>query len=422
MEGTISASESPDTEEGSNIDTKEIFDTEFVGVKRVRDGDESELLGKRFRCDDDEIPDDDKYLSVSIGVTEDEDQSNNSEKQTRTSSVSGGSFNQDFTSCDNGMPVLDPTNIFGLKIPINSMGNMQPLLPQQSSLANQAIGYQGGQALPWQAQPTPFPFQTAIHSQVQGSRPQLQPYGMVPSDQLYTTDDTSGDSRKKPEDANGRMQQDQVSLNFQQAAEEIGDSTSTFDTTLQVNQAQHQYSQPTQPIMQNAQPIPASATTFRPVYPDPILSQAASGADNVAFSARNWLLLQQFPQVAGSVIPPFPAAGSVNMQSAAVLPPHQPTLAPRPLGISLALSCDEEQLSEYQTLLRKQLTIFEATQEDVELTIQGRKKRVVLGQVGIRCLHCAGFPLRVRGRGAVYYPARLQGRFGDTGRIIMRTQ
>ena len=55
--------------------------------------------------------------------------------------------------------------------------------------------------------------------------------------------------------------------------------------------------------------------------------------------------------------------------------------------------------------VRKQLEIFEALPEDVESNTQGRKKQVVLGQVGIRCRYvqyrlacfatrCTGFLLR----------------------------
>lgn len=87
----------------------------------------------------------------------------------------------------------------------------------------------------------------------------------------------------------------------------------------------------------------------------------------------------------------------------------QPLLVPRTNGICLTLSCDNEQLSDYQIYVRKQLEMFEALQEDVESNTQGRKKQVVLGQVGIRCRHCTGFPVRQRGRGAVYYPTKLQG-------------
>jgi hypothetical protein len=65
---------------------------------------------------------------------------------------------------------------------------------------------------------------------------------------------------------------------------------------------------------------------------------------------------------------------------------YMPAPAPRSAGISLALSCDDEQLSEYQMLVRKQLEIFEAQPEDVESNTQGRKKQVALGQVGTSIL------------------------------------
>ena len=78
-------------------------------------------------------------------------------------------------------------------------------------------------------------------------------------------------------------------------------------------------------------------------------------------------------------------------------------------GIPLALQFDHEQLSDYQILVRQNLELFEASTEDVESNTQGRKKQVLLGQVGLRCRHCCALPLRVRGRGAVYYPSKLQG-------------
>ena len=60
-------------------------------------------------------------------------------------------------------------------------------------------------------------------------------------------------------------------------------------------------------------------------------------------------------------------------------------------------------------MVRQQLELFEATTNDIECNTQGRKKPVVLHQVGLRCCHCSYLPLRSRGRGAVYYPAKLQG-------------
>jgi hypothetical protein len=77
--------------------------------------------------------------------------------------------------------------------------------------------------------------------------------------------------------------------------------------------------------------------------------------------------------------------------------------------ILLYLTCDNESLSEYQCLVRKQIEVFEAEIVDVESNAQGRNRPIVLGQVGIRCRHCNMLPPRYRSRGAVYYPAKLQG-------------
>lgn len=81
----------------------------------------------------------------------------------------------------------------------------------------------------------------------------------------------------------------------------------------------------------------------------------------------------------------------------------------RDTAVSLAFPSDSSHLSEYQILLRQQLEFFTAKKSDAESNIQGRKKSVRVGQVGIRCRHCAHLPLRQRGRGAVYYTTKLSG-------------
>lgn len=78
-------------------------------------------------------------------------------------------------------------------------------------------------------------------------------------------------------------------------------------------------------------------------------------------------------------------------------------------GISLSVPTDIIHLSEYQIVLRQQLEFFTAKDSDAESNIQGRKKRVRVGQVGIRCRHCSNVPMRQRGRGAVYYTTKLSG-------------
>jgi hypothetical protein len=75
----------------------------------------------------------------------------------------------------------------------------------------------------------------------------------------------------------------------------------------------------------------------------------------------------------------------------------------------MAMDTDDERMSSYQIMVRQQLEFFIADKKDVESSTQGRKKPVVLGQVGIRCKHCAHVPQRSRVRGAVYFPTRLDG-------------
>mmetsp|Transcript_14803 Transcript_14803/g.17821 ORF Transcript_14803/g.17821 Transcript_14803/m.17821 type:complete len:285 (-) Transcript_14803:200-1054(-) len=75
----------------------------------------------------------------------------------------------------------------------------------------------------------------------------------------------------------------------------------------------------------------------------------------------------------------------------------------------LYIPCDDDELSDYQCLIRKQIEVFEAQAEDVQSNAQGRNKPIKLGQVGIRCKHCASCAPRNRLRGATYYPAKLNG-------------
>jgi hypothetical protein len=73
----------------------------------------------------------------------------------------------------------------------------------------------------------------------------------------------------------------------------------------------------------------------------------------------------------------------------------------------LFLPCDDNNLSEYQCLLRKQIELFEATEEDIQSSTKGRNKPIFLGQVGVRCIHCRSIKPEHRARGATYYPATL---------------
>lgn len=86
-----------------------------------------------------------------------------------------------------------------------------------------------------------------------------------------------------------------------------------------------------------------------------------------------------------------------------------PRLTGRP-SIQLYLSCNPDHLSPYQCLIRRNIELFEATEKDLEGRVKGRNRPIVLGQVGIRCRHCANvYPVEERARGAMYYPHELIG-------------
>jgi hypothetical protein len=98
----------------------------------------------------------------------------------------------------------------------------------------------------------------------------------------------------------------------------------------------------------------------------------------------------------------------------AQVPPPTQVRTPTPAGLSQApiplyLDYDEQVLTTYQCLLRKQIELFAAGPDDVRGSAQGRNTPIGLGQVGIRCRHCAFLPKNARARGAVYYSKTIDG-------------
>ena len=65
----------------------------------------------------------------------------------------------------------------------------------------------------------------------------------------------------------------------------------------------------------------------------------------------------------------------------------------------------EVHLSGRLAFLRRQLEYFQATAEDVDIRRKkGGSQTVCVGQVGIRCVHCAHRPADERSNGAVAFP------------------
>lgn len=61
---------------------------------------------------------------------------------------------------------------------------------------------------------------------------------------------------------------------------------------------------------------------------------------------------------------------------------------------------------------------FEADQSKVEEGAQGRNKAIVLGQVGIRCIHCGNLKRKEKAPAAAFYPSKLSGLYQSAQNII----
>jgi hypothetical protein len=114
------------------------------------------------------------------------------------------------------------------------------------------------------------------------------------------------------------------------------------------------------------------------------------------------------PQAFGQAALPGPNTTSLSSQPTAASK-TEPSIPSTGRTLSLFLSVDEDNLSTYQCLVRKQIELFEATQGELEANAQGRNKPILEGQVGIRCRHCGVLPLEKRKKGAVYFPSQLVG-------------
>lgn len=111
------------------------------------------------------------------------------------------------------------------------------------------------------------------------------------------------------------------------------------------------------------------------------------------------------------------SAGRNSSSTPMAVPLEKPRLAGRD-DFPMSIFDDETSLSSYQCLARKQIELFEAKVIDVERGAQGRNKPIVLGQVGVRCLHCKKLALKQRARASTYYPAKLNGLYQSAQNII----
>ena len=88
-----------------------------------------------------------------------------------------------------------------------------------------------------------------------------------------------------------------------------------------------------------------------------------------------------------------------------------PTLSPSaaPPRFLLALPKDPHVLNPLHCFVRRNVEVFTATETDIAAPSPGRKNRVMLGQVGIRCIHCSHLRPRERVKRAVCFPPTVGG-------------
>lgn len=70
---------------------------------------------------------------------------------------------------------------------------------------------------------------------------------------------------------------------------------------------------------------------------------------------------------------------------------------------------DDQFLNPLHCFVRKHVELFTADEDDISAPAPGRKTRVILGQVGVRCIHCTKLPVKERVKRSVCYPPSVTG-------------
>eukprot|EP00978_Attheya_sp_CCMP212_P028779 scaffold100331_cov51-Attheya_sp.AAC.1 len=99
--------------------------------------------------------------------------------------------------------------------------------------------------------------------------------------------------------------------------------------------------------------------------------------------------------------------------------PHDERFADGLASMLLALPGDKQHLTDLHCFVRKYcVEVFCATAVEVHAPRRGRKKKVVRGQIGIRCIHCK-YDAAKR-KGAAFYPSSIRGIYNATMIIQQR--
>jgi hypothetical protein len=178
-------------------------------------------------------------------------------------------------------------------------------------------------------------------------------------------------------------------------------------------------------------PIAYSAlgNSSQQIYPPALAQLLASSRLDTGVQAAAYPYFQQPEMQPGmpALTQPSNLLLVVNNNNAVSTPSGIASIATAPASLpsksrceTLYLEQDDDNLSPYQCLARKQIEVFGATERDLQDNAQGRNRKICVEQVGIRCRHCGTQHAKERAKGAVFFPSRLVGVY-QTGQNLTNT-
>ena len=146
-------------------------------------------------------------------------------------------------------------------------------------------------------------------------------------------------------------------------------------------------------------PFDNDGDVFMPAAPEHYRGEDADSIAVVTHSSADF----QVPAAPATDLDTEPLVTDVNYNHGARNPLNDPTAQP------VFQHGDDNELTPMRCLVHRQLEWFAATSKDVADRRGRTGRHIVLGQVGLRCVHCAHLPLSERTIAAVTYPRYYSG-------------
>lgn len=159
-------------------------------------------------------------------------------------------------------------------------------------------------------------------------------------------------------------------------------------------------------LVDDRQRVALTSSTTSPLR-TPLPGASKQLSTSVSLQRNMLAMYQQVPQFSAVA---FNKPGSKAPPSPVVYPLALPRPSfSRSQSVLLASPLDQQFLNPIHCFVRRNVEVFIATKDDTSAPAPGRKNRVTVGQVGIRCIHCARLPIKDRIKRAICYPPSVSG-------------